>query len=392
MTLRAFPSGSAGLSGTSAPSLRPARLRGSINGPLRGPSRGGVLLIDNFLSGTVGSRSVSEDLAGALADSGWHVTSASDQPGRLRRLAGMLGTAWKHRHQYSVAQVAVYSGPAFIWAEAVCWLLRLLKKPYVLTLHGGRLPQFARRGARRVRRLLETAVAVTAPSNYLHSEMNPFTPQPIIVLPNPLHIGAYHFRLRSAARPRLIWMRSFHEIYNPTLAVRVLARLASEFPECHLTMLGPSKGDGSLERTLQMATALGVAHRMQCPGAIPKGAVPESLNTGDIFLNTTNVDNTPVSVLEAMTCGLCVVSTNVGGIPYVLEHERDALLVPPDSADAMAAAVQRLLNDPELARFLSVNARRKAERFGWSELLPRWERLLQTAVSAHHADQGSTHE
>jgi hypothetical protein len=50
------------------------------------------------------------------------------------------------------------------------------------------------------------------------------------------------------------------------------------------------------------------------------------------------------------------------------------------------------LNDPELARFLSVNARRKAERFGWSELLPRWERLLQTAVSAHHADQGSTHE
>ena len=67
--------------------------------------------------------------------------------------------------------------------------------------------------------------------------------------------------------------------------------------------------------------------------------VPSELNEFDIFLNTTFVDNTPVSVLEAMACGLCVVSTDVGGLSFLLEHEGDALLVPPDNPKAMAAAV-----------------------------------------------------
>jgi len=97
---------------------------------------------------------------------------------------------------------------------------------------------------------------------------------------------------------------------------------------------------------------------------------------GDIFLNTTNVDNAPVTVLEAMASGLCVVSTNVGGIPYMLEDEQDALLVPPDDAEAMAAAVRRVLTEPRLAESLSRNARHKAERSDWAVVLPQWETLL----------------
>lgn len=71
-----------------------------------------------------------------------------------------------------------------------------------------------------------------------------------------------------------------------------------------------------------------------------------------------------------------VVSTDVGGIPYLLEHESDALLVPPNDPAAMAAAVRRILTEPELAAQLSRNARRKAEQFDWETILPRWEELL----------------
>ncbi|RIK26321.1 MAG: glycosyl transferase family 1, partial [Chloroflexi bacterium] len=109
---------------------------------------------------------------------------------------------------------------------------------------------------------------------------------------------------------------------------------------------------------------------------VPKEEVPAWLQRGDIFLNTTNVDNTPVSVIEAMACGLCVVRTNVGGIPYLLDHEQDALLVPPNDPDAMADAVRRILTEPGLAERLSRNARRKAEQFDWETILPQWERLL----------------
>jgi glycosyltransferase involved in cell wall biosynthesis len=112
--------------------------------------------------------------------------------------------------------------------------------------------------------------------------------------------------------------------------------------------------------------------------------VPEVLNRADIFLNTTNVDNNPVSVAEAMACGLCIVSTDVGGMTYLLDHETNALLVRPDDPEAMADAVQRILSDSDLAARLSSNARRKAEGFDWEAVLPRWRNLLTSCPRMRH--------
>jgi len=145
-------------------------------------------------------------------------------------------------------------------------------------------------------------------------------------------------------------------------------------------MLGPDKGDGSLETALRTARELNVAGKVSALGAIPKSSVPTALNDGDIFLNTTNIDNTPISVLEAMACGLCVVSTNVGGIPYLLDHNHDALLVAPDDPVSMAAAVRRILTEPGLAERLSRNARLKVEQFDWPIIISKWESLLIAAA------------
>ena len=65
----------------------------------------------------------------------------------------------------------LYSGSAFLWAEAACWTLRRVQRPYVLTLRGGDLPKFAGRRPRVVARLLRSAAAVTAPSRYLLEKM-----------------------------------------------------------------------------------------------------------------------------------------------------------------------------------------------------------------------------
>jgi glycosyltransferase involved in cell wall biosynthesis len=200
------------------------------------------------------------------------------------------------------------------------------------------------------------------------------------LLPNSMDLNSYTFRLRLKAEPRLIWLRAFHSIYNPGLAPRALAHLRESFPALKLTMIGPDRQDGSLESTMQTAAKLGVSERILWPGSVAKDQVPTWLNGADIFLNTTNVDNTPISILEAMASGLCIVSTNVGGISYLLEHEQDALLVPPDDPEALAEAVRRLLTEPDLAARLSRNARRKAEQFDWATVLPKWKELL-TAVS-----------
>src|SRR4029077_2363848 len=93
-----------------------------------------VLLIGTFLSGRGGYRGVCEDLAERLMARGWSVITASTKLGPISRVADMMLTTWRNRRVYGAAQVDVYSGRAFIWAELVCWLLRRTGHPYVLTL------------------------------------------------------------------------------------------------------------------------------------------------------------------------------------------------------------------------------------------------------------------
>ena len=341
-----------------------------------------ILLVGNFYSRSNASRrtrQVCEDLAVHLPDVGWDVICTSGKRSRLARLIDKVWTTWGDRSKFSVAQVDVFRSPAFRWAEAVCWTLRRARKPYVLTLRSGDLPELARRHPRRVARLLRSAAAVTAPSRYLVDQMRHYRSD-VILLPNPLDLGRYQFTVRERPRPTLTWLRAFKRLYNPSLAIQVVALLKSQFPDVHLTMIGPDVGDGSFAESRRLADEVELADRVHFPGRVPKDAVPAWMSQGDIFLNTTNVDNTPVSVLEAMACGLCVVSTNVGGIPYLLEHEYDSLLVAPNDPDAMAAAVSRLLTEPTLAEQLSRNAHEKVKRFDWSVVLPQWDSLLTTVA------------
>jgi glycosyltransferase involved in cell wall biosynthesis len=341
-----------------------------------------LLLIATFLSSDGGSRSVMEDLAVRLLQEGYNLVTASPYRSGVVRGAHMVATAFTRARDYDAAIVDVYSGRAFMWGEGVCSALRVLGKPYILVLRGGNLPAFAQRWPWRVRDLLNSATVVTTPSRYLFEEMKPFR-KDLYLLPNPLDLGAYTVKHRVRPEPRLAWLRSFHNIYNPSLAPKVLAIIKREFPNAHLTMVGPDKGDGSLQQTIDTAARLGVSDCLRIPGGVDKADVAQWINAGDIFLNTTNVDNTPISVLEAMACGLCIVSTNVGGIPYLVEHEQDGLLVPPGDAPAMAAAVRRILAEPDLADRLSANARKKAKGFDWSIILPAWESLLDRVTKMH---------
>jgi glycosyltransferase involved in cell wall biosynthesis len=332
-------------------------------------------MVGNFLSGSTSIRFVCEDLAEALADSGWTVLSASSRPGRLARLADMLATAWSRRSDYAAAQVDVYSGPAFVWAESVGALLRTIGKPHALTLHGGNLPAFAERWPGRVRRLLRGADAVTSPSPYLARALSSFRPD-IRVIPNPLAVARYPFRLRSAPPPRIVWLRAFHRIYRPELAPAVLAEVLASHPEATLTMVGPDKGDGSLARTRAAAEAAGVSDRVTIVGGVAKEEVPRTLSGGEIFLNTTDVDNTPVSVLEAMACGLCVVTTDAGGIPDLAADGESALVVPRGDPRALARAVVRVVEDARLSARISRGGRVAAERCDFPRVLEAWRALL----------------
>ena len=339
---------------------------------------GPVLFIGNFLSGHDGRRTYSEDLSARLEAAGVSVLRASSWYPKAARMADMAGAALGGRGPYRVALVDVYSGQAFLWAEAAARAAKIRGRAVVLALHGGRLPEFAERRRGRVARLLRLADAVVAPSGYLRDALGGLR-NDIEVIPNAIDLKQYPFRLRTRAEVRLVWLRSFHEIYNPELAVEVLARVRAERPEARLTMYGADK-DGSLRRVREAARRLGVAEAVELRSAIPKDAVGPALAEADVFLNTTNIDNTPVSVLEAMACGLCVASTDAGGVPYLVKDGEEGLLTKPGDAEGMARAVLRILNEEGLSVRLSAMARRKAERHDWPGVLAEWVRLLERAA------------
>lgn len=338
-----------------------------------------IYIAGNFLSKSNGVRGAGEDLAEKLRMSGWSVITASSHPNRVRRLIDLLWTAWHFRKNYQIAAVEVYSDLAFRWAELLCAILRSIKKPYVLTLHGGKLPEFSEKNPRRFRKLLLSGKAVTTPSKFLQQELINY-PSHIIYLPNGLELSKYPFVLRSHPEPRLMWFRAFHQIYNPKLAIEVLHRLVDEFPDAQLTMIGPDKGDGSLLEVRKLIEKYNLTKKVSITGAIPKEKVGQYLSQSDVFLNTTNYESFGVSVMEAAACGLCIVTTNAGELPYLWEDEVDAFIIPKNDPDAMVAAVKRILTESGLAERLSSNARRSAEKFDWSAILPQWKKLFSEVI------------
>lgn len=340
-------------------------------------------MVGSFVAPHVLERYVSGALGERLAAKGWQVTFTSRMRARLPRVLDMLRTTFRSRSRYDVAQVEVYSGSAFIWAELVCALLKRLEKPVILSLHGGSLPAFARAHPSRVRKLLACARHVTSPSGYLAEAIGAYG-VPVRVVPNPIEIGRYPWRRRERPEPKLVWLRAFHRTYDPEAMPRVMADLAVDVPDAEVTMIGPDK-DGSLSRTRSLADKLSVGSRMHFPGAVAKQDVVGWLDRADVFVNSTTQDNTPVSVLEAMACGLPVVSTNVGGLPWLLEDGVSGLLVPPRRPDLLANAIRRVLREDGLAARLSEGARRRAGECDWSRVLPAWETLLREAAMGGRA-------
>lgn len=337
-----------------------------------------ILVAGYYISHGRGTRGVCEDLSDRLEDAGWHVLRTSFRLNSLLRLLDMLWATLRHAPTYDIVALEVYSGRAFIWAEAVGFVLRRLRKPYVLTLHGGNLPPFARRYPARVRRLLAGADAITTPSHYLHQEMRAYRDD-MIYLPNAIDLQAYDFKHRQRVTPNLAWLRAIHPVYAPWVAAEVVAHLKSDYPDIHLTMYGPLRDDAAHKRLQDVIDQHGLQANITIAGSIPKASVPATLQAHDIFINTTTAESFGIAVIEGAACGLPIVTTNVGEIPNIWTHEQDALLVPPSDARAMATAIRRLLDSPTLTAQLSRAGRTTAEQFSWERVLPRWQHLLQRA-------------
>lgn len=333
-----------------------------------------LLYIGNKLAGK-GTSPTSIDILGPLLEQeGFTLYYASSKKNKILRLLDMVFSLIKHRNNVDYMLIDTYSTANFWYAVVLGKLSKIMRLKYLPLLHGGKLPERLSKSPRICENLFKNAYLNIAPSAFLetHFKQNGFGN--IQVIPNSIRLTDYAFKKRFQVRPRLLWVRAFAEIYNPLLALQIFNKLIKEYPDASLCMVGPDK-DGSLEKCRKFAKN----HQLTVDftGKLTKNEWINRAADFDIFINTTHFDNTPVSVIEAMALGLPVISTNVGGIPYLLENGVNALLVDDNDTEGFVNGVKDLLKTPEQALKMAENGRKTAAGFDWNSIKLQWEKVLR---------------
>ena len=332
-----------------------------------------LLYIGNKLSKHGVTPTTIETLGPLLKQEGFRVQYSSSQKNKVFRLVAMLWSVLQNRKSDYVL-IDTYSTANFWYAFAVSQLCRLLQIKYIPILHGGNLSFRLKNNPKICGMIFKNSFQNVAPSLFLIDEFKAEGYNNIIHIPNAIELDKYPFLERKKAAPNLLWVRSFAKIYNPIMAVEVFASIKKIYPEAVLCMVGPEK-DGSLSEVKQKAKDLNA--EVFFTGKLSKHDWIDLSKNYSVFINTTHFDNMPVSVIEAMSLGLAVVSTNVGGIPFLLENEKESLLVPDRDVNKMVEAIVRLIDEPELFSKITTNSREKIKQFEWQEVKLKWLTILK---------------
>jgi glycosyltransferase involved in cell wall biosynthesis len=316
------------------------------------------------------------ELLSEKLSSKYEVISASGYRNSILRILHQWMLVLRHHRKVHLVLIDTFSTAAFYMAWSNAWLCRMLGIKYLLILHGGNLPLRLKKNPVLCKQVFQPATQLVSPSPYLKSAFRQAGYHNVRIIPNFIEIEKYPFKQRHTVSARLLWVRSFDRIYNPHMAIKVVKQLKQAGMPVQLCMVGPDK-DGSMQECRELAEHIGVSENIEFTGLLTKEKWIERAAQSDIFLNTTHIDNTPVSVIEAMALGMCVVSTNVGGIPFILEHEKNAMLVNDNDADSMCAAIHTLIHSPELSRTLSREARAASLAWSWESVAPLWHEILQ---------------
>ena len=318
-------------------------------------------------------------------------TNAAYRPACVGRIRGLraafrmipyLRKLWQCAGEVDVLHIMANSGWSWhMYAAPAIWIGRLRRRTVVVNYRGGDAARFLARSGALVAPTIARADAIAVPSRFL-GEVFARHGVASVVLPNIIDRARFHAMQRPQASANILVARHLEPIYDIGTAIRAFAIVVRERPHARLTIAG----DGpERQRMIALAAQLGVADCVTFAGQVDRERIAVLIRESDIALNPSRIDNMPNSVLEALASGVPVVSTDVGGVNHVVTHERTALLIPPGDPAAMASALLRLIDDPELAGRLRANGLADVEQYTWPNVRERLFSIYRSAGVARAA-------
>jgi glycosyltransferase involved in cell wall biosynthesis len=267
-----------------------------------------------------------------------------------------------------------------LFAAPAIWIATLRGVPVVVNYRGGEADAFLARSLWTVRATIARARLLIVPSEYLRDVFAKYGMRTRIV-PNIVDVNRFARKPYRAPHKcaHLIITRNLEAIYDIGVAIRAFAIIRQTYPDARLTIAGTGPERAGLEK---LSVDLGVDQAIRFVGRLNREEIAELYRSADLMLNPSRIDNTPNSILEALATGVPVVTTNVGGIPYLVEDERTALLVNPADPVALAKASVRCLSDSGLARRLVANGQALVDQCIWPVVREALGEVYRDAVAA----------
>jgi glycosyltransferase involved in cell wall biosynthesis len=332
-----------------------------------------------------GMANQTRQLARLLEQEGAHVevvqTNAPYRPswvGSLRgaralfRLVPFLVQLWRAAGRVQLFHVMANSGWAwFLCAAPAVWIAKLRGTAVLVNYRGGDAAEFFGRSFFWVRPTMRMTDERVVPSGYLRHVFQRFGLSTAIV-PNIIDLNRFTPRPAGSAasrdNPHLVVTRNLEPLYDIPTALRAFAIVREKRPTARMTIAG---GGPDRDMLLALARELDVASHVSFPGRLEPDLIAKLYLEADVLVNPSLHDNMPNSILEALASGVPVVSTDVCGIPFLVEHQKTALLVSPRDPVAMAQAVLDLLDNPAVAERLAQAGKELAQQYTWSHVRPR---------------------
>ena len=285
----------------------------------------------------------------------------------LLRLPGYLLRVWTAARKAQLLHVMANSGWSWhLHAAPAIWIGRLCGKGVVLNYRGGEAAAFLARRAWLIGFTMRRAHALLVPSAYLVRVFAQYGLSAQTV-PNIIDLARFQPAMHRPQRATILIARHLEPLYDHATALRAFALVRQSLPHASLIICGEGP---ELPRLQQLAESLNIQLATHFAGKTENTAMAAHYHQADLMLNPSLADNMPISVLEAWASGVPVVSTNVGGVPDLIQDQVDGLLVPPGNAAAMAKAMLALLDNPDLAQRLASAGLVRAQRYSWSHVAP----------------------
>ena len=295
------------------------------------------------------------------------------------RLLVFCGQIWRQAGQVQIFHVMSNSGLSWhLFSMPVLLIARLRQVPVVINYRGGDADEFLQKRAWWVRLGLRRAAALVVPSGFLAAVFSRHGIGANIV-PNIIDLQHFSPAKSAEAGANILVARNLEAIYDNATALRAFELVLRRLPHARLFVAGSGP---ELPVLRELAAELGVAERVEFTGALDRDEMATLMRRCHLMINPSLVDNMPNSVLEAMACGIPIVSTSVGGVPYIVEHRQTGLLVPAADASAMAAAAIQLLTEPGLAEAIVQRATAAIDNYSWSQVAGRWREIYRQACVA----------